>query len=258
MAEDLIPAERHEYIVKQVAEKQIIRVSELSKMLGVSELTIRRDLDHLEKRGVLERTHGGATATHRILHEALYNQKNQFEKVEKATIGKVAASFVESGDTVLMNAGSTTYEVFRHLDKKGICIVTNNLGALSALEGKDVELILTGGNYRRNSNSLSGRFAESVLNLVYGSKAIIGVDGISCKYGLTTASQIEAGFNRLILERTNGPKIVVASHSKFGVIASFVSAAIEDIDIIVTDSGFDSSYRECFESAGVKVVVAEE
>lgn len=256
MATVRIPAERHHYITKLIRKRSIVTVAELSKALEVSDLTVRRDLHHLEKHGILERTHGGAVATRRQIGEGFYDYKNQVDQREKEAIGRASAELVENGDTLLVNAGSSTHQVLNHLDRTDVLVITNSLNAVAALRGKNVKLILTGGNYSPHSNSVSGSFAEMMLGQVYGSKAIIGVDGISCRYGITTANQQEADINRCFIARTTGPKIVVASRSKFGVVSNFVSGSIKDIDIVVTDSGFDEAYRECIEAAGVKIVIA--
>jgi len=253
----LIPEERRNRILELLRKQGSVRVSELGELLDVSEITIRRDLDLLEQEGLLERTHGGAILSRRMRVEPLYAQKYQAHLKEKRKIGAVAATLVDPGETVFINSGSTTLQIFRHLGGKGIRVITSNLGAPAECQGLDVELILIGGVYRERSHSLVGSLATLSLRQVYASKCFIGVDGISCKYGLTTPTLEEAEVARTMIERTHGQVIVVADHSKLGMVADCVIAPIEKVDILVVDAGIDEDYRRELESAGVQIIVAD-
>lgn len=256
MAPDYIPAERRELIYKLLSERGLVTVSELKALLKVSEITVRRDLDILEGRGFLERTHGGAISTRRMKTEPVYAQKDQSEREGKVAIGRAAAALVQEGDTVLVNSGSTSLQVIRHILTPGVRIVTSNVGAVLEAGRSEIETILVGGVYRPQSNSLVGGFASLALQQVYGSKAIIGVDGISFKYGLTTPIHQEAEVAAAMIQRTRGQVIVVADHTKIGVVSNFVTAQIDEVDVLVTDEDLDPEYRSEFEGAGVKIVVA--
>lgn len=258
MAESYIPADRQSRIQKLIQEQGIVKVAELSKMFGVTELTIRRDLDVLEQHGVLDRTHGGAILRHRMRIEPLYTEKDQINREAKELIGQTVNQFVEEGDTLLINTGSTTTQVLRHLAGKKLRVITSNAGAVVEVKDPDVELILTGGLFRRQSNSLIGGFVHCVLNHVCGSKAIIGIDGISINYGLTTPIHQEAEVTRLMIERTQGPVIVVADHTKMGVVSNFVTAPIDKISMLITDRNIEANFREELELRNIKVVIAEE
>jgi len=258
-SQGLIPAERRRRIREIIQSQGSVRVSALSQLLGVSELTIRRDLEQLEKTGLLERTHGGAVLSHRMRHEPLYTEKDRIHRKEKQAIGLAAAALVEDGDTLLINSGSTTLQIFRHLGGyKHLRVITSNMGAFREVQGLGLELILTGGTYREQSNSLVGPLATLCLQQVYGSRCFIGVDGVSARYGLTTPIAQEAEIARMMIERTHGPVIVVADHSKMGVVANFVTAPIHKIDILITDSGFDEAYREDLEAKGVQIIIADQ
>jgi DeoR family fructose operon transcriptional repressor len=257
MAALLIPADRQKQIHSLLVKKGVVAVTDLAGMLGVSELTIRRDLEELNRKGLLERTHGGAVLNQRISIEPLYQQKDAAHKGEKEAIGRAGAELAADGDTLLINSGSTTLEVIRHLKRKKVRIITSNLGAVGELTGGDLECILVGGMYRPRSNSLVGAMASLSLQQVYGSKAFIGVDGISVKYGLTTPILEEAEIARQMIERTPGPVIVVADHSKLGLVSNFVTAPIEKINILITDAGIESEFRQALEKIGIKIVIAE-
>ena len=259
MPSPFIPAERKRLIRELVRSHGVVKVVDLSTRLDVSEITIRRDLEALEQEGVLERTHGGAIYSQRKRFESLFTDKGRIHRQEKQVIGQAAAAMMEDGDTLLINSGSTTLQVIRHLrlsGRRGIKIITNNVGALTEVQDSELELILAGGTFRQASNSLVGPLAERTLEQVNAHKAVIGVAGISARYGLTTPVLQEANIVRLMIERTRGPVIVVADHSKVGVVADFVSTAVDKVDILVTDEGFEEEYRAELEEQGIEIVIA--
>lgn len=256
MSQHRMPAERHHRIGRLLEERGIIGVAELSSLLGVSEITIRRDLAVLERRGLLERARGGAVASRRLRVETMFSQKGLDRRAEKEAIGRAAAALIEDGDTLLVNGGSTTLEVIRNLGSKRVQLITNNVAAVLESYALGIELILIGGEYRPQSNSLVGLFASIALQRVYGSKAIIGVDGLSIKDGLTHPVAQEAEVTREMIERTRGEVIVVADHGKLAVVSNFVSAPIEKVDVLVTDASSQMEYRSELEQKGIKVIVA--
>ena len=259
MSPTLIPAERRKVIRELVRAQGVVRVADLSAQLDVSEITVRRDLEALEQEGVLERTHGGAIYSQRLRAEPLYTDKDRIHRREKQAIGRAAAALVKDGDTLLINSGSTTLQVIHHLrlsGRQGIKIVTSNVGALAEVLDSDLELILIGGSFRQQSNSLVGPLAVMALERVNANRAFIGVDGVSARHGLTTPILQEAEIAQLMIERTHGPVIVVADHSKVGVIADFVTAPIDRVNILVTDEGFDEEYRAELEGRGVEIIIA--
>lgn len=252
-----LPAERHHTILDVVRKRRAVRVSTLSELLGVSEVTVRRDLEDLEHRGMLERTHGGAIATQRMGPEPAYFEAVARNPNEKRAIGHVAASFAEPGDTVFLNGGTTTLQVFRHLDPS-VRIVTNHVGMALEAADRDVELLLVGGDYRPPSNSCVGTFACDILRRVFATKAFIGVEGVSRRSGLTSPAAEEAEIVRLMIEQTRGEVSVVADHTKLGTVADFAVAPIESVTRLVTDAGIDDGYRVDLREMGLEVVVADE
>lgn len=256
MTSGFIPADRQKRIQRLLQERGVVKVTDLSSLLGVSEITIRRDLDVLERNGDLERTHGGAVYNQRMRIEPRYAQKDAIHREEKEAIGRAAAKLVEVGDTLLINSGSTTKQVIRSLKMSNVRIITSNLGAVIEAQESEMELILIGGLLRSQSNSLVGSLATLSLQQVYGSKAFIGVDGLSVKYGLTTPILEEAEIAREMIRRTPGPVIVVADHSKLSVVSNFMSAPIDQVDILVTDQGLSNELREELEKIGIKVIIA--
>jgi DeoR family fructose operon transcriptional repressor len=253
--EQPLPAERHRRIQELVRDHHVVRVSVLSDLMGVSEVTIRRDLEALERRGLLERTHGGAVATRWMRAEPGYVEAISSNPDEKRAIGRAAAAMVEPSDTLYLNGGTTTLQVFRHLRVPGVKVVTNHVGI--ALEGadRDAELLLIGGHYRPPSNSVVGPFATDALRRTHSTKAFIGVEGISIASGLTTPVAAEAEIARLMIDQTHGPVIVVADHTKIGTVADFVIAPLHRVDVLVVDAGAGPELRDRLEDAGLEVVV---
>jgi len=253
----LIPAERKLRIQKIIRSRGVVRVSNLVDVLGVSQITIRRDLEKLEEEGFLERTHGGAILSHRLQLEPSFTEKNSINQEAKRLIGMAAAQLVEDGDTLLINSGSTTLRIFPNLvGIKNLRVVTNNMGAFLETRGIDLELILTGGIFRGQSNSLVGSFAVRNIQKVIATKCFIGVDGISRKHGLTTPVLQEAEVARTMIDCTKGAVIVVADPSKLGVVSNFSTATIDQVNTLVTSKGVDDEYLAELEEEGIKVIIA--
>ena len=173
-----IPASRQQYILSRIQEEGTVNVNQLSEALEVSELTIRRDLDQLAKRGLVERTHGGASLRRNLSVEPDYLQKASEYPLEKNVIGEGVLDLVDEGDTLYINSGTTTLEVIRALvdSKKRLTIVTNNIDAAYVCkESETIRLVLAGGVYRARSHSVSGSLSSLVVEQIWANKAIIGV-----------------------------------------------------------------------------------
>ena len=260
MGTNIIPAARQSTIVDLIKKDGLVTVEALSNILNVSVITVRRDLSVLEEKGLLERTHGGAIFTKPIERESYYSEKDRRNKEQKESIGKAASDFIEDGDTVFINSGSTTYQVIRFLESKNdVTIITNNAAAVADFVVKSgVELILTGGIYRHQSNCLIGDFAVNTVNMVVASKIILGVDGLCFNEGLTSPVYQEAGITKTMLERTHGQVICVADSSKMGKVTNFVISPLSVLDILVTDSLFDDELRSGFEKINTKIIISGE
>ncbi len=250
---NLIPAKRREIICDIARKDGVVRIKDLSEKLKVTQMTVHRDLEILEKQGFLERTHGGAIFSHRTDFEPLYVQKKEKNILQKEEIGKMAASLIKEGDTIFMNSGSSTLSFIRNLSCDGVKIITNNPLVSVETIPNNLEIFLTGGLLRKESFSLVGESALRDIREVYASKAIIGTDGISMKYGLTISVRSEAILNSLMIAQTHGPVIILADSTKFGNVSSFVFSFIKEINDVVTDDGLDDMYIEEFEKAGVNV-----
>lgn len=257
MSKPLIPAQRRERIQEYLAIHQIARTVDLCNLLETSEATVRRDLEWLEQKGILERTHGGAILSQRMVYEQEYQQRAQHHPEEKRRIGELAASLIEEGDIVFVNSGTTATQVLQHIRSDfRISVFTNNVSAVLELGDPGFHYYLIGGEFQARSNSLAGGFAIENLKQIYANKTILGVDGISLKHGCTVPTKPEAEVVRQMIERTKGPVIVVADHSKWGVVSNFQVASIDEIDKLVVDDKLDSSAVESLAAHDVECLLA--
>jgi DeoR/GlpR family transcriptional regulator of sugar metabolism len=250
-----IISQRRQKILDQVKDQGVVRVADLATALLISELTVRRDLDDLAKDGLVERFHGGARFQERPEQEILFTEKDRLHTKHKDAIGAMAESLVKDGDTVFLNAGSTTLAVLRHLGHRRIRIITNNAAAPSAIGDSRAELILVGGEYRARSSSLFGDLAILSLSQIHATLCILGTNGITARNGLTTSVQPEAAINRLMAERCEGPIVVVADGSKIGVTSSFACLPIAQVSTLITDNSAHANHLEAIKAAGIQVLL---
>jgi DeoR family fructose operon transcriptional repressor len=260
MVKSLIPAQRHDRIQAVLELQRVASIAELSELLQVSEATIRRDLEALESQGVLERTHGGAILTRRLPNEPVYTHSATLHPQEKRLIGAAAAALIGEGETILVNSGTTTTEVLRHLgarsDLTQATILTTNVSAALETRRPGLEVILLGGHFRPESNAVVGDLTRRALLQVHADKCFLGVDGFSLRGGLTTPVSAEAEVARMMLERTDGAAIVVADSSKWGVVSNFEIAPVDSIRSVITDTGLPVEAAASLTERGLKVIRA--
>lgn len=246
--------ERRLKIAEIISKDKSISVSELSKLFNVSESTIRRDLHVLEEKGFIQRTHGGAilkTGTH---YEPAFFEKEEVELEAKRKIGKIAASLIEEGDTILLDSGTTTLEIARNLKNMRLTVVTNSpLIAIELSKYEDIELIVTGGIQRWRTKALVGPIAEMVIKQFKVDKAFIGTNAISFEDGLMTPDLIEANTKKTMIEVAS-EVYVVADHSKFGKKSFVKFADLKDITAIITDDEIDYEVVKKYEQANVEIL----
>lgn len=248
---------RQKRIIELLQRDGHVRVNDLSEALQVSEITIRRDLDFLEKKHMVERTFGGAILTSRLQKEVHFSNRSTLEHENKDSIARIAAGLIEDGDMVFINGGSTTSHVFRYINRKNVTVVTINAGCIGQIDNPDIELILAGGLYRPQSNSFVGSFTTGILNQVNATKAILGVDAISCRYGMTTPNPQAVETTKLMMDRTIGEIIVVTDHRKIGLISDYVTAPINRIDTLISDYHLDKEFIKELDDLGIRVILTE-
>jgi DeoR/GlpR family transcriptional regulator of sugar metabolism len=256
LSKQLIPAQRRERIQDFLTLHKIAPSSELSSLLGVSEATVRRDLEWMENEGILYRTHGGAILSQHLQLEPEYTQRAKRQVEEKRAIGGLAASMIEDGDIVFINSGTTTTHLIKQIrTNANITVMTNNLTAALELGETSLDLLIVGGAFQPKSNSVAGRFAIDNLNQVYADKAFIGVDGITIKHGYTVPSNDEAEIIRVMIERTKGQVNVISDHTKWGTVSNFEIAQIDEIPLLITDDQLGQIANKALSKWNIEVIV---
>jgi len=252
----MIPAERRARIIDMVEERQAVRVSSLSEDLGVSGMTIRRDLERLETEGVLVRTHGGAILKRRLVEESLYVERATTHTEEKRRIAESAAALIRPGETVFLSSGTTAAKVLSHVDPAlEARVVTHNVGAIQEAKGLRLEVILVGGLYRPRSNAVSGPLALEHISRFRASRMLLGVDGFDLTEGLTTPTVSMAGVERAMITQTRGDVIALADASKIGVVADVAICGFDRVDIVMVDDSVDKSVRDEIMRRGLQCIV---
>ncbi len=249
------PAERREKVVEIVSAEGSIRVGDLARKLDVSEITIRRDLDYLQSRGKLERTHGGAVSNSRLRVESDFRQKRQTRQLIKQRLAKAVAGLLEGRDHIFVNSGTTMLEVLCEISALELHIYTNNGAHDQRISYGSADLTYLGGNLRQQSHALVGPLTMLSLSHIFADKCILGVDGFSLAGGLTSPNMMEAEVTRTMIERTRGEVILVADHSKIGVMSSFFIAEAQRIDTLVVDDGISPEYLHELQQSDIKVLV---
>lgn len=208
----------------------------LSKALGVSPATVRRDLTELEKQGLIRRTHGGALPLSGTSFEPSLGQKAAEQVEEKRRIGMAAASLVRDGETIILDAGTTTVEIARALSaRRDLTVVTNSLAIAAELADREgVHVIVTGGDLRKHTMALVGPAAESFLRTITADRVFLGINGISPERGLTTPNLLEAATKRAMVQAAS-EVVVVADHTKLGRVTFAHVADLEQVDRLVCD-----------------------
>ena len=243
----MLAPQRHAHILQRLRATGTVRVSDLMHELGVSDMTVRRDLEALESGGHLVKVHGGATLLRESAsHEPGFEAKRSLELGAKVAIARVAAGLVEPGMAVAVSAGTTTFEVCRRLlQVPRLTVVTNSVPAADALyhAGRpDQTIILTGG-VRTPSDALVGPFAVSALRSVNVDIVFMGVHGMHPRAGFTTPNMLEAETDQALIE-TGGRLVVTADHTKWGVTGVSTIARLSRADIVISDAGLSAEARE--------------
>lgn len=253
--------ERHEFITRQLESKGEVSVTELSMLLNVSEVTIRKDLTLLEKNNVLYRAHGKAIKISPYINDRDVNVKEQQYPAEKTAIARRAVQMVEPNDSIIIASGTTVQYFAREIRPEEIgghlTIITSALNVASVLaHHRDIELIQLGGIVRSSSLSAVGCDTERQLENFTGSKLFIGVDGIDPEHGLSTTNLLEANLNRVMI-RSAEKIIVLCDSSKFGRRGFSRICSIDDVDQIITDGGIPQHMLEALEQRGIEVTIVE-
>jgi DeoR/GlpR family transcriptional regulator of sugar metabolism len=250
---------RHELILKEVRRSRAIRVTELARLLGVSDMTVRRDLEALDDAGLLNKVHGGATVPGlQNAFEPGFAAKSLRNTAEKNAIARAAAELVVPGSAIGITAGTTTFRFASELvDIADLTVVTNSMSVAELLtrSGRtDRSVVLTGG-MRTPSDALVGPIASGALRSLHLDIVFMGVHGMAMRTGFTTPNLQESEINQAFAAAA-GELVVLADHTKWEVSGLSEIVSIGGADIIVTDDGLPVAAQAMLAEAVARLIVA--
>ncbi len=249
-------SKRRESILSRLNLNGSVAVTELSKSLEVSLVTIRNDLNYLESKSLLIRSHGGAIAKQPTIIESSNKIKLTRKAKEKLNIARAALEKIAPTDAIILGAGTTTEYIAKLIvNKKNLVVMTNGLNIVSALsEAVNLNIMVTGGTLRCESQSFYGAQAEASLKAYNFDKIFIGVDGLHQDYGLTTHDEHDARLYKAMCDATT-KTIVVTDSSKFGKVSVHKIIQCSSIDVLITDSGISDEYKQTLIRKGVELII---
>lgn len=250
----MLSVERHQQILEKVLSRKSVRVNELSDILDVSVATIRRDLSQMEERGLIQRVHGGAIPVEDSEEPPILHRKSkQYEA--KQRIGIAAADLVKDNETIIITSGTTTEGMVPYLTgKNGLTVITNALNIASQLARySHISVIVLGGWLRHSEFSMHGHLTDQALQDLHADKLFHGIFGLDPEFGLTGADMQEVQTDRKILSAAQ-QLIILADHTKFGVIGQIRLVPVERANTIITDDRTPEHFIGALLEKGVRVI----
>jgi len=246
-------------ILRLLQQKEKATIAEIAAILNVSDMTVRRDLKEMEKEGFIKRTHGGAvlsSGTITIEDPYIISKETTRNIRQKSRIGEKAASLIYPNETVFFDSGSTTFFVAKFVDKKmpftAVCYTFKN--AIEFYKWKDINLILLGGFFHRDSNVFQSINGTYQISSIRADKAFISSAGVDETLGLTTYFYFEADIKKAMIASAK-QRILVVDSSKFGKVSITFFANLDDINIIITDEGISEEYKKIIKSKDIELYI---
>jgi DeoR family transcriptional regulator of aga operon len=251
----LLIEERRQHILSLIQNEGRVLVGDLSRDLGISQITIRKDLEYLQSRGLVQRTHGGAL---RIQASALFDpslqEKQKQHSQEKQRIAEAAVKMVEEGQCVMLDSGTTTTAIAHQLRKfSHLTVITNAVNIAAELASTNFEVILIGGSLRKNSFSLVGPLAEDVLQEMHADILFLGVDGFDPEVGLTTPNFLESRVNRAMVKASRRI-VAVCDSTKFGRRSLSRIVPPTAVHTVITDRNLSAQNAEALRTQNIEVI----
>ena len=233
-------------MIRQAGDGQL-NVEQAARLLGVSAVTLRRDLTLLEEEGKVRRGYGRVSL-------AENEPKNQTGPTDiPGRIAQGAAEFVESGDVIFVNTSRTALRMLRYIEASNVTVITNNVLATNIPHRSDMTIILTGGEVRYPKYAMVGSVAQEALRSIKANKAFLGCSGLSVERGMTTEHFAEVAVNNLMLTSVSGPVYLLAGHNKLGWDSNFTSGEIHLIQELITDRGATQELLQPLQDVGIHV-----
>jgi len=248
--------ERQRELTRLVGKIGRLSVAQICQQFGISEATARRDLEALSEQGLIQRVYGGAILVRQAAPEEPVLRRSYEQEGEKERIGRAAAALIQDGETVFLGSGTTVLQVAQHIVARNLTVITNSLPVINRMSEKEnITLIALGGMLRVSELSFIGHITELAVSEVRADKVIIGIRAISLEQGLTNDYLPETLTDRSIL-KAGRETIIVADHTKCGVVSTAFVAPLTAINTLVTDDQTDTEFIESLRTQGIGVIVA--
>jgi len=249
---------RRQQILNILEETGTLNVTELADRFGVSLVTIRKDLDDMGAEGLLERTFGGAVFSHRSRFNRSFLQRAQEHRQEKLAIAATALEYIKDGDTIILDAGTTTLALAQLLKEqvKSVFVITCSVPAALELSSAGYEILLLGGMVRNKSLALLGRETLRIIERYRGDKAFLGSTGFTAEMGHSTPNPDDAQIKEALIRIADEAYVLVDS-SKYGHNCLTSFAQLRDVHLTITDSGLPRAKAKTLEAVGAKLRIAE-
>ncbi|WP_322802262.1 DeoR/GlpR family DNA-binding transcription regulator [Thermoflexus sp.] len=248
------PHERRQAILRILEEEGRVSVADLSRRFALSEVTIRKDLAWLEAQGLLIRTHGGALPADRNPAELAFEVRERLNREEKLRIGQAAASLVQDGDSIALDASTTAMYLARFLrDRRELTVVTNGIRVAMEFAGRSgITVLMPGGTLRWEAFSLVGAWGEDILRRIHIQKAFVGAKGLTLEEGLTDVNPEEVRLKSAIVEAAK-EVIAIVDHTKWGRVAFATFCPLDRVRLVITDNQAPPDMVEAVRERGVEV-----
>lgn len=250
---------RNEILKTMRTNGGMIKMTDIINTYGVSHETARRDIEALQDKKYVKRIHGGAilNSKMRTLDFFIPSNADELGADAREAIGRMAASLINEGESVLLANGTTVLEVAKHLKNyHNLTIITNSLPVINELIDTTLDIYVLGGKIDSNELNMSGNLGLRSLQGIYADKAFIGAGGVTLEYGVSDYAIQDESLREEIIKRA-GTVILVAHSEKFGNNAFSLGIPLKNIDIVVTDKGLSSEYRRGLTELGINVFLAD-
>ncbi len=249
-------AERYKFILEALKKDGFIKVADMARTLEVTPVTIRKDLKYLEEKKLLYRTHGSASPINPIAPELNVVEKEKMKKGEKERIALAACDLIEENDSIIIASGSTVYTFAENIKPiQHLTVVTASLKVSILLNQlNNVDVLQLGGTVRKNSFSVVGEYTTRFFEDITCSKLFMGVDGIDLESGITNSNIEEAQLNKRMMHASL-KTVILADSSKFGRKGFGKICNLDQVDVIITDSGISESMVKMVEDTGIELII---
>lgn len=252
----MLAFDRHRHILDLLKSNGSLRTIEVATQLGVTDETIRKDFETLEKRGKLVRIHGGAIPSAKPREDLPLTERQLIRRLEKTAIAKLAAARIQPNETIFLDASSTALTLTQFLPQVPLTVLTNAHNVFTALEERpDLDLICTGGLYDPRSRSYIGLLAETSLKRYHIHRMFFSGNGLHLERGISENNSRQAAFKERVIANADDV-VYLADHTKLGQTASFIFGEIDDLSCVITDAGADSDFVSQLAQRDVEVLLA--